>query len=256
MILQPVAPTPIMLSQVTPPRGAFQAFVSPVPLDLTHSVPVMPMGHRPAMVSAMDVQAARALQDLCNATCLPACDVPTWANPRPAPQNVEPSVARESPKPSPKLSAPPADGNCTPRDRFMAEVTRLAAANGTPLVRVPEMGSRALDLYELYKRVTARGGLNVVVSNKLWKPVAKELGIPLGSCTDYGYRLRRHYMRYLLPYEQLYHSNDDIARQKRKQRADRIAVAGQYSEGPRIIGVGPAQHGCVIDWAKKARLTV
>jgi hypothetical protein len=102
----------------------------------------------------------------------------------------------------------------------MAEVTRLAVANGTPLVRVPEMGSRALDLYHLYQRVTSRGGLNVVVSNKLWKPVAKELGIPLGSCTDYGYRLRRHYVRYLLPYEQLHHSNEDVAK-KRKHRAER-----------------------------------
>ena len=252
MILQPVVPqTAYMLSQVTPPRGAFQAFVSPVPLDLTHSVPVISMEHRRANVSAIDVQAARALQDLCNATSLfVPTDVPTWASPRPAPHTTEPSVSRthvsESPTPSPKLSASPADGNSTPRDRFMAEVTRLAAANGTPLVRVPEMGSRALDLYELYQRVTARGGLNVVVTNKLWKPVAKELGIPLGSCTDYGYRLRRHYVRYLLPYEQLYHSTEDCSRKKRKR---------QRSESARIIGSGPRQHVGVIDWAKTARTT-
>jgi hypothetical protein len=48
----------------------------------------------------------------------------------------------------------------------------------------------------LYYEVVAAGGVRHVVSQKLWKPVARALGLP-ASCTDYGYRLRKHYEKYL-----------------------------------------------------------
>ena len=130
----------------------------------------------------------------------------------------------------------------------MADVARLSAANGTPLVRVPEMGSKALDLYALYQQVIARGGLTVVVENKLWKSVAQELRIPLGSCTDYGYRLRRHYERYLLTYEQMH--NADVVRpcgggagggKKRKHRSERrVRRRGQRESPGGVAETGPA----------------
>ena len=37
-----------------------------------------------------------------------------------------------------------------------------------------------------------------MVKEKLWKPIAVELGISLKVCTDYGFRLRNHYERFLL----------------------------------------------------------
>lgn len=230
MILQPVPP-PVIVMQTTPPRGGLPGFIGgPMPtLDLTHATVFRaerPPLHNPLTVSPMDVQAARALQELCNAAALQQCGVPAWPSARH--YSVEPPspVARShtchASTGNDKGSA--SDGSSSTRERFMAEVKRLAAENGTPLVRVPEMGSKALDLYELYQRVAARGGLNVVVANKLWKPVAKELGIPLGSCTDYGFRLRRHYIRYLLPYEQMHGATEtkmsSSGKKKRKHQAD------------------------------------
>ncbi len=235
MILQShhgaMAPRTMMPNQTTPPRGAFPTFVAPLPLDLTHvsqncgnALPLGVMdppfyGHHPHMVSAIDVQAARALQELCNAAAKPMSDLPRWTSLHHEPP--APVTRTEEFPPSARFTPSPTGDSISPRERFMAEVTQLASANGTPLVRVPEMGSQPLDLYELYQRVTARGGLNVVVTNKLWKPVAKELGIPLGSCTDYGYRLRRHYVRYLLAYEELHLSKEDGARKKRAHRVER-----------------------------------
>ena len=53
-----------------------------------------------------------------------------------------------------------------------------------------------MDLYTLYTSVVRLGGMHRVAKKKLWKAVAAELRLPL-TCTDYGFRLRRHYERYL-----------------------------------------------------------
>jgi hypothetical protein len=248
--------------QTTPPRGgggvSFGSFAAGTPtLDMTH---VMHAGGRdkladspaPSPVSVMDVQAARALQALCNATMAQQYELPTW--PTPLYHYTEPPspVARAQPHASPNSQCSAAGSSDPPkptaRDRFMADVARLSAANGTPLVRVPEMGSKALDLYALYQQVIARGGLTVVVENKLWKSVAQELRIPLGSCTDYGYRLRRHYERYLLTYEQMH--NADVVRpcgvgagggKKRKHRSERrVRRRGQRESPGGVAETGPA----------------
>ena len=62
--------------------------------------------------------------------------------------------------------------------------------------RPPTVGSKILDLYTLYTSVVRLGGMHRVAKKKLWKAVAAELRLPL-TCTDYGFRLRRHYERYL-----------------------------------------------------------
>ena len=86
---------------------------------------------------------------------------------------------------------------------------------------------KALDLFVLYEEVAMRGGMHEVVTKKLWKAVAATLQLPT-TCTDYGFRLRRHYERYLLAYEQKHlgtvppQKKGASNRKKRKQRSERF----------------------------------
>ena len=101
------------------------------------------------------------------------------------------------------IPADDADVSCWPlsaSERFMLEMKEILKARGTPFVKLPTVGSKELDLYTLYQEVYRRGGMGKVVKHKLWKSVAMALHLPM-SCTDYGYRLRRHYEKFLLPYE-------------------------------------------------------
>ena len=192
---------------------------------------VMTHADHPNVAPPSVIQAARALQALRNGCEMqPPINFAPWPAyyrqlPPPPPPPPQP-ISLISPYPPQVTGLSDQSIDDTPRGRFMAVVARLQAEAGTPLVRVPEMGSKALDLFTLHKEVTARGGMNVVVERKLWKPVALALGIPLGSCTDYGYRLRRHYERYVLPYE-LKHAGTSsaIGRQKRRKghRSERSA---------------------------------
>jgi len=117
-------------------------------------------------------------------------------------------------------------------------VSQLQEAAGTPFVKVPTVGMKALDLYTLYQEVSTRGGMHEVVKKKLWKSVAKTLKLPT-TCTDYGFRLRRHYERYLLAYEQKHlgttppEKSSASNRKKRKQRSERVSrrsASGQDKE--------------------------
>ena len=132
---------------------------------------------------------------------------------------------------SPSLAA-----NLSPRERFYAEVYQLQEAAGTPFVKAPTVGMKTLDLFTLYQEVSALGGMHEVVSKKLWKPVAATLKLPT-TCTDYGFRLRKHFERYLLAYEQKHLGTSPPQKtgankgRKRKQRSERAnRQAEQHKE--------------------------
>jgi len=64
------------------------------------------------------------------------------------------------------------------------------------------MGYKELDLYQLFKEVTAHGGFNEVVKNVgTWSKIWKRLGNFDPSITDSSFRLKKNYERYLLEYE-------------------------------------------------------
>jgi hypothetical protein len=86
------------------------------------------------------------------------------------------------------------------RSEFLNRLFTFMAARGTGISYVPVFDHRELDLWRLYRSVTARGGLSNVVEAKLWRQVTGDLGVDQER-TDAGYRLRTHYLRYLYPYE-------------------------------------------------------
>ncbi|KAL6048654.1 AT-rich interactive domain-containing protein 3C [Balamuthia mandrillaris] len=84
---------------------------------------------------------------------------------------------------------------------FKAHLNEFMEGRGTPLGRVPQLGHREVDLFVLYREVVKRGGLEAVVKNKCWKEIASVFRFPK-TCTNAGYTLRIHYLRYLYAYEQ------------------------------------------------------
>ncbi|GJQ14266.1 hypothetical protein GpartN1_g6057.t1 [Galdieria partita] len=87
--------------------------------------------------------------------------------------------------------------------QFYQALYELMSKRGQPILRLPTLGFKELDLFRLFKEVTSRGGVDYVIAKKQWKEVADALGLP-SSCTDSGFRLRLHYIRYLEPYERVY----------------------------------------------------
>jgi len=88
------------------------------------------------------------------------------------------------------------------RKNFTQEIHKFMAEIGKPLSKIPIMGYKELDLFQLYKEVTAHGGFNEVVKNVgTWSKIWKRLGNFDPSITDSSFRLKKNYERYLLEYE-------------------------------------------------------
>eukprot|EP00741_Cyanophora_paradoxa_P005077 tig00000851_g4919.t1 len=83
---------------------------------------------------------------------------------------------------------------------FVEKVLAYMEDIGKPIIKIPTLGHKELDLFTLYQEVTSRGGLKHVVEAKLWQEVSKALDLP-STCTDSGYRLRKHYQQCLFDYE-------------------------------------------------------
>mmetsp|Transcript_19887 Transcript_19887/g.34158 ORF Transcript_19887/g.34158 Transcript_19887/m.34158 type:complete len:333 (-) Transcript_19887:952-1950(-) len=86
------------------------------------------------------------------------------------------------------------------RAAFYKHLHQYMQSIGTPIQRLPTLGFKELDLWVLYREVTSRKGVDHVIAKKLWKEVADALNLP-ASCTDSGFRLRLHYVKYLEAYE-------------------------------------------------------
>eukprot|EP01114_Cavostelium_apophysatum_P023537 TRINITY_DN88_c0_g1_i1.p2 TRINITY_DN88_c0_g1~~TRINITY_DN88_c0_g1_i1.p2 ORF type:complete len:428 (-),score=122.24 TRINITY_DN88_c0_g1_i1:257-1540(-) len=88
------------------------------------------------------------------------------------------------------------------RKQFTQEIHKFMSEIGKPLSKIPIMGYKELDLYQLYKEVIAHGGFNEVVKNVgTWSKIWKRLGNFDPSITDSSFRLKKNYERYLLEYE-------------------------------------------------------
>mmetsp|Transcript_11512 Transcript_11512/g.20811 ORF Transcript_11512/g.20811 Transcript_11512/m.20811 type:complete len:261 (-) Transcript_11512:1649-2431(-) len=86
------------------------------------------------------------------------------------------------------------------RIQFYHDLHHFMASIGQPIQRLPTLGFKELDLWVLYNEVISRRGIDAVIAKKQWKEIADALDLPV-SCTDSGFRLRLHYVKYLEPYE-------------------------------------------------------
>ncbi|KAK9803900.1 hypothetical protein WJX72_003210 [[Myrmecia] bisecta] len=70
--------------------------------------------------------------------------------------------------------------------------------------KVPRVGGRELDLYQLYRNVCSLGGCAQVIARKQWRDAAESFHFP-ETITSVSYVLRKAYMNFLWDYEQIYY---------------------------------------------------
>jgi len=124
------------------------------------------------------------------------------------------------------------------RKIFMQDLNRFMGEVGKPLSKIPIMGYKELDLFQLFKEVTAYGGFNEVVKNVgTWSKIWKRLGNFDPSITDSSFRLKRNYERYLLEYEYTTfpdHRKQAIEMEKQLKKSPSCDSLPSSPEAPRI----------------------
>ncbi|GLJ42390.1 hypothetical protein SUGI_0877970 [Cryptomeria japonica] len=88
------------------------------------------------------------------------------------------------------------------KDLFLTTLSKFHAALGTKL-SIPRIGGKDLDLHLLYKEVTARGGLEMVIKDRKWKEITLVFNFP-PTTTSASFVLRKYYFYLLHQYEQVY----------------------------------------------------
>ncbi|XP_042216991.1 uncharacterized protein LOC121862736 isoform X1 [Homarus americanus] len=90
---------------------------------------------------------------------------------------------------------------------FMSKLHKFMKDRSTPITRLPHIGYKQLNVFELFTRVQQQGGYESVGEKKLWKQLYEEMsGTPNSSnppqnAQSYSSIMKRHYERLLLPYE-------------------------------------------------------
>ncbi|XP_069330480.1 AT-rich interactive domain-containing protein 3C isoform X2 [Eulemur rufifrons] len=140
------------------------------------------------------------------------------------------------------------------RKEFLDDLFSFMQKRGTPVNRVPIMAKQVLDLYALFRLVTAKGGLVEVINRKVWREVTRGLSLPT-TITSAAFTLRTQYMKYLYPYEcetralsspgELQAAIDSNRREGRRQAytaAPLFGLTGPPSRGTQgpALGTGPA----------------
>ncbi|XP_008840657.1 AT-rich interactive domain-containing protein 3C isoform X2 [Nannospalax galili] len=140
------------------------------------------------------------------------------------------------------------------RKEFLDDLFSFMQKRGTPVNRVPIMAKQVLDLYALFRLVTAKGGLVEVINRKVWREVTRGLSLPT-TITSAAFTLRTQYMKYLYPYEcetralsspgELQAAIDSNRREGRRQAYTAVPLFGLVGPTPRgapglASGPGPS----------------
>ncbi|XP_048208203.1 AT-rich interactive domain-containing protein 3C isoform X2 [Perognathus longimembris pacificus] len=128
------------------------------------------------------------------------------------------------------------------RKEFLDDLFTFMQKRGTPVNRVPIMAKQVLDLYALFRLVTAKGGLVEVINRKVWREVTRGLSLPT-TITSAAFTLRTQYMKYLYPYEcetralsspgELQAAIDSNRREGRRQAYTAVPLFSVTGPGPR-----------------------
>eukprot|EP00057_Strongylocentrotus_purpuratus_P012096 XP_011666570.1 PREDICTED: AT-rich interactive domain-containing protein 2 [Strongylocentrotus purpuratus] len=120
---------------------------------------------------------------------------------------------------------------------FLHALRQYHATKGVQpaMFRMPKVSGRDLDLYLLYSKVVALGGVVKVTNEHKWDIVSEVLGFPPG-CSQIGYVIRQHYIRYLEAYEKVHFKgeDDDEARGKRPHTPISFAYRREISDKVRV----------------------
>ncbi|KAJ1850354.1 hypothetical protein LPJ57_008162, partial [Coemansia sp. RSA 486] len=84
---------------------------------------------------------------------------------------------------------------------YQDQLYKFHAQQGQPLVKVPQLDHRPIDLYDLRNEVAARGGYQKVNGGKRWAEIGRVLKYDRKTCTSMSNSLKSTYQKIILPFE-------------------------------------------------------
>ncbi|KAG9070667.1 hypothetical protein KI688_008206 [Linnemannia hyalina] len=84
---------------------------------------------------------------------------------------------------------------------YLEQLYKFHSQQGQPVLKIPQLDKRPIDLFRLKKEVTARGGYQKVTSGKKWAEIGRGLDYTRKQCTSLSNALKSAYIKVILPYE-------------------------------------------------------
>ncbi|KAF9365905.1 hypothetical protein BGX34_007713 [Mortierella sp. NVP85] len=85
---------------------------------------------------------------------------------------------------------------------YLEQLYKFHRQQGHPVYKIPQLDKRPIDLYQLRKEVTARGGYHKVTASKKWAEIGRGLNYTRKQCTSMSNALKNAYHNIILPYEE------------------------------------------------------
>ncbi|KAF9993432.1 hypothetical protein BGZ80_002474 [Entomortierella chlamydospora] len=84
---------------------------------------------------------------------------------------------------------------------YLEQLYKFHRQQGHPVYKIPQLDKRPIDLFQLRKEVTARGGYHKVTASKKWAEIGRGLNYTRKQCTSMSNALKNAYLNIILPYE-------------------------------------------------------
>ncbi|XP_071539852.1 uncharacterized protein [Panulirus ornatus] len=149
---------------------------------------------------------------------------------------------------------------------FMSKLHKFMKDRSTPITRLPHIGYKQLNVFELFTRVQQLGGYEAVGEKKQWKQLYEEMSgtstssNPQQNVQSYSSIMKRHYERLLLPYEKF------LLQEQKKLMGMSTAKANKVKSEPgepsvsilQVPKVNSKKEGNTIpaDLAKRPEITI
>lgn len=93
------------------------------------------------------------------------------------------------------------------KDCFKNDLFQFHQQHKTPIIKLPSIDKRPIDVYHLFHCVHLRGGFVEVCRRKLWAQVGRELGYSGKIMTSLSTSLKSSYQKILYPFDQFLETN-------------------------------------------------
>ncbi|KAG0261437.1 hypothetical protein BGZ95_004230 [Linnemannia exigua] len=84
---------------------------------------------------------------------------------------------------------------------YLEQLYKFHSQQGQPVLKIPQLDKRPIDLFRLKKEVASRGGYHKVTSGKKWAEIGRGLDYTRKQCTSLSNALKSAYIKVILPYE-------------------------------------------------------
>ncbi|KAJ3157751.1 hypothetical protein HDU89_000129 [Geranomyces variabilis] len=84
---------------------------------------------------------------------------------------------------------------------YLDQLQKFHSQQGTQFTRIPILNKEPINLFELKKEVSRRGGYDAVTRGKLWASVGRAIGLGGKTCTSLSHSVKSAYLRWIQPYE-------------------------------------------------------